>query len=146
MSTYTKKRKTSILIGLIVLILLSGWYALSIGFDEALYTKKGTLSYYLTINSELIKDVPKPKMVGEPSYYSSCGDGPKPPAQGIIYRSRATQEELLKILDQYATEHEFVKDQKYFIFEHAYDGNKSFIHFTLTPENGLIQVSFVETY
>ena len=60
---------------------LAALYAAKLLMTEDLTTSRGTFAYYVTIRSSNIKDFPRLGVVGEENYYSSCGDGPKPPAK-----------------------------------------------------------------
>ena len=79
----------AICLGGVVLVGRGCLHVLQVWFAEDLYTRAGTLDYYLSINSAFIKNVPKPGAVAEVEYYSSCGDGPKPPAQGVSFLTDA---------------------------------------------------------
>jgi len=96
----------------IALALLFGWHYIRIIFAESLYMKKGTLEYFLTMDSEVIENFPLVNIVGEETYYSSCGDGNKPPANGVSFDSRADKAELVRRIEAYVTEHGYKKKEE----------------------------------
>lgn len=79
-----------------------GFYALYLASDESLYFRRNSFAYYLFIDS-FIENVPRVSVEGEPLYYNSAGDGPKQPATGISYRSRAAPAEIYNLTHQYLT-------------------------------------------
>ena len=74
------------------------------------YSKRGTIAYYVTIHSATIKRFPLIKQVGTEEYYSSSGDGPKLPANGVIYLSREDPKILMESLTTFLTSRGFSKD------------------------------------
>lgn len=74
------------------------------------YSKRGSIAYYLTIHSSIIKSVPLMKEVGTEDYYSSSGDGPKLPANGVIYLSKEDPKILMESLNSFLISRGFTKD------------------------------------
>lgn len=73
-------------------------------------SKRDTIPYYVTIHSTTIKDLPLIKVVGTEDFYSSSGDGPKLPANGVIYRSSEDPKILMDSLTNYLISRGFTKD------------------------------------
>jgi len=74
------------------------------------YSKRGTIAYYVTIKSATIKNFPLIKLVGTEDYYSSSGDGPKLPANGVIYISKEDSKTLMDAATTYLVGRGFDKD------------------------------------
>jgi hypothetical protein len=131
-----------------VALLLTGAYALKLLFTEDLYVKRGSFGYYVTIRSSTIKDFPRLKVVGEEDYYSSCGDGPKLPGNGIRYTSSEDLEVLKQSIERYLVSTGFSKE------ENSKEGgsyvqpdHKTFFDLMIMPENdGLLRVVATEYY
>jgi len=73
------------------------------------FSKRGTIAYYVTIHSSTIKSIPSIKQVGIEEYYSSSGDGPKLPANGVIYFSKEDPKILMETLTTFLTSRGFRK-------------------------------------
>ncbi len=88
MRTRTKKRLTIVAVMLVALFTLATLALHSVGlmFTEDLYYSEGSYSDFLLTPRDL-STMPLSGLVGKPRYYSSCGDGPKPPMNGISYGS-----------------------------------------------------------
>jgi len=80
-------------------------YCLKLGFSESEYMEPGSLKYYLLIHSPFIKGVPVVKPRGGLTYYSSCGDGPALPAEGVHYVSSADEGIILAKMESYFKAH-----------------------------------------
>ena len=93
--------KALIICGILIFASGVGLYSLMLAFTESLYVERGSYAYYLLIPS-FIKNVPQPQIVGEPEYYSSCGDGPKPMATGVSFYSKDLKSELFDQINRYA--------------------------------------------
>lgn len=91
-----------------VLLLAFCYYALTLAFTESLYTGRGSFAYYLLI-PEVIQDVPLVDVVGEVTFHSGAGDGPKPPSSSIEYRSRADEAALRAALETFLESRGFTK-------------------------------------
>ena len=87
----------------------TGWKALIILFTEDLYCDRGSFEYYVAIHSGLIKQTPLVQLQGSPRFYASCGDGPKPPANGISYTSNANAEAVKSRLTDYILNDGYVR-------------------------------------
>jgi hypothetical protein len=137
------KRVTAILL-LVVVVAGVGLYSLLLLFTEDLYSERGSFAYYVTIRSSTIKNFPMIQFVGEESFYSSCGDGPKLPANGIRYVSNGIPQDLKQSIERYLLGSGFVRD-----VEGQYttpDGNTLF-EVDIIPENsGLQRVVATEYY
>lgn len=83
-----------VLVGLAVVIA-------PIMFSESLYTGRGTLAYWLTIHSDVIEQFPLTGLKGEVTYFYSCGDGGKPPANGLLFQSTSDRQTLIQTVDSY---------------------------------------------
>lgn len=102
------KTVAAILLGVALVL---GVYALKLMFTEDLYVKRGSFGYFVTIRSSTIKDFPRIKVVGEEDYYSSCGDGPKLPGNGIRYTSTEDLQGLKQSIEQYLISRGFSKEE-----------------------------------
>lgn len=102
------KTVAAILLGVALVL---GVYALKLMFTEDLYVKRGSFGYFVTIRSSTIKDFPRIKVVGEEDYYSSCGDGPKLPGNGIRYTSNEDLQGLKQSIEQYLISRGFSKEE-----------------------------------
>lgn len=74
---------------------------------EDLYTARGSYSYFLTINSKMIKEFPRIEFVGQERFYYSCGDGPKPAMNGISYTSSADSITIIKKIEEHISGYGF---------------------------------------
>ena len=88
------------------------WYVARPLLAEDNYSKRGTIAYYVTIHSSTIKNLPLIKQVGTETYYSSSGDGPKLPANGVVYVSNQDPNILMEALTAFLTSRGFTKDLK----------------------------------
>ena len=70
-------------VAILILIIGTLAYAFTAGFDESRYFSRYSLDYYLLVQSRYVKQFPIPDGVGAVTYYSSCGDGPKPPRTAV---------------------------------------------------------------
>ena len=108
----TKSRKLIVLVLLGVLVVGAGSfaaYALVLGFTEDLYFKRWSVAHVLFTPS-FIENLPKPQIVGDVVYYHSCGDGPKPPAEGLSFETTASKDQILAQFDYYLTRSGYSKD------------------------------------
>jgi hypothetical protein len=136
----------AILLGVVALV--TGAYALKLLFTEDLYVKRSSFGYYVTIRSSTIKDFPLLKVIGEEDYYSSCGDGPKLPGNGIRYTSSEDPEVLKQSIEQYLVSTGFSKQ------ENSKEGgtylqpdHKTSFDLMIMPRNdGLLRVVATEYY
>lgn len=99
----TRKRRRWLLglsASIVIFLSVLGFYSLVLLFDESLYTREGTFAYYLTV-PDLIADAPRPGQIGQPRFYVSAGDGPKPPASAVYYQSDAARGEISRTLEAY---------------------------------------------
>jgi hypothetical protein len=132
-----KKRTKAFLVCIAFILTIGlGLYSLLLAFTEDLYVEEGTYTYYLLIPS-LIKDIPRPQVIGTPEYYSSCGDGPKPMTTGISFHSRASRTEIYNRIDEYLRRVGYVPD----VVQHRvgafvyYKGENGF-EFTIKADKG----------
>lgn len=125
-----------------------GLYTLLLLFTEDLYSQKGTFAYYVTIRSPTIKYFPRIQLTGEEDYYSSCGDGPKLPANGIRYNSTEKPEVLKQTIEAYLLKHGFQKESDEINGgEYEQPGSKTYFHLMIMPEaNGVHRVVATESY
>jgi hypothetical protein len=125
-----------------------GLYTLMLLFTEDLYTQKGTFAYYVTIRSPTIKNFPRIQLTGEEDYYSSCGDGPKLPANGIRYVSSETQQALKQSIEEYLFKIGFTKaTDSAEGGEYVQPDGKTFFDLRIMPEAGGVQrVVATESY
>lgn len=82
--------KKAITVSLLLLLLASGvgvFWVFSLAFSESEHPERGTLAWYILFTGTIIPDVPLEDISDEPQYYSSCGDGPKPPEVNISFLS-----------------------------------------------------------
>lgn len=85
------------------------WYVSRIVFAESLYTEKGTLAYWMVVRSNIIRGFPKPGLIGEERYYYSCGDGPKPAAEGVLFSTSNNRTQIYGEADRFLKEMGFSK-------------------------------------
>ena len=117
-----------------------GLYTLLLLFTEDLYTQKGTYAYYVTITSPTIKNFPRIQLTEEEDYYSSCGDGPKLPANGIRYTSSEKSEVLKQRIEAYLLERGFQKEtDQTGGGEYARPGSRIFFDLRIVSEAGGVQ-------
>lgn len=69
-------------------------------FAESLYFGEVSLPYYLLLDDQ-IKGLPMPGQSGSREFFYSAGDGPKPPAQGVTFFSRASREDITQAMGSY---------------------------------------------
>ena len=130
-----------------VILLGAGLYILKLLFTEDLYVSKGTIAYYVTIRSTTIKDFPRLKVIGEEDYYSSCGDGPKPPANGIRYTSSEDPLILQRSIEEYLLERGFVKTEASSTGgTYLQSPTKTSLELAINPENDAHRVVATEYY
>ena len=89
-------------------------------FTEDLYTSRYSPAYFITITSKTIKNVSIINAIEKPVFYYSCGDGPKLPANGIIYKSNKPPKDLLTQIENY------IKTEDY-ILEDDVSNNKAIV-------------------
>jgi hypothetical protein len=125
-----------------------GLYTLLLLFTEDLYVQKGTYSYYITIRSSTIKNFPRIQLAAEEDYYSSCGDGPKLPANGIRYLSTENREALKQAIEQYLFRNGFAKEADAKDGgEYTQPGTKTYFDLMVLPDkDGLQRVVATEYY
>jgi hypothetical protein len=145
-----RSKKFWLLIGCasVAAFLLLAYYVVGPLIAEDAYVKRGTIAYYITIHSPAIKNFPLIKKAGDEVYYSSAGDGPKLPANGLFYLSLERPEVLSESLDSYLTGNGFDKDGKRCgEGQCIYNGKGSSIELIMTPkESGMQQVKCTEYF
>lgn len=108
-----RRRKITIAVlatvAVVVGVCALGFYILLLGFTEDLYFSKWSVAY-VVFTPAIVDNVPQPQKVGEVEYYHSCGDGPKPMAEGLSYETQASKELLLTEFHAYLSGHGYVKD------------------------------------
>jgi hypothetical protein len=111
-------------------------------------SKRGTIPYYVTIHSTTIKDLPLIKVVGAEDFYSSSGDGPKLPANGVIYRSSEDPKIPMDSLTNYLIGRGFTKDPvQCGPRQCVFSGHSSSIDLVIEPEGAdTHQVSCIERF
>lgn len=88
-----------------VLAILAGWLAahvIRVRLAESLYPSPGSFDWYISVSSA-IRHMPTPGLTGAPQYFTSAGDGPKPPQDEVTFRSSASQPEILRQIRAYLT-------------------------------------------
>ena len=125
-----------------------GLYTLMLLFTEDLYSQRGTFAYYVTIRSPTIKNFPRIQLTAEEDYYSSCGDGPKLPANGIRYVSSQNQQALKQAIEEYLSKGGFTKETDSVEGgEYVQADGQTHFDLRITPEaGGLHRVVATETY
>lgn len=131
-----------------LLAVLTVLYAVKLLLTEDLYTSRKTFAYYVTIQSSNIKNFPLIGVVGDEVYYSSCGDGPKPPANGIRYNSTEDPQTLRTSIEQYLLDRGFIKEEQSIEGgSYVQPGSKTSLELDIRPENeGLHRVIATEYY
>ncbi len=79
--------------------------------EEDLIVTKNSYAYFIVIRSSTIKDFPVVNKEGVEYYYSSAGDGNKPPAEGIRYTTGESFTVLLRRLEDYIVSKGYKKDE-----------------------------------
>lgn len=116
---------------------------------EDLYTSKGSYSYFVTIRSKMVQKFPRIGYVGQEEFYYSCGDGPKPPMNGISYTSSADSVTIIKKTEEYISGYGFrrVLEPSYLKDELWYSNSESTFQLQLSKEeNGHYRVSGTECF
>jgi hypothetical protein len=133
---------------LVLVVLLGALYAGKLLFTEDLYVTKGSFGYYVTIRSSNIKNFPLIGVVNQEVYYSSCGDGPKPPANGIRYTSKESPQKLKESIERHLFDRGFVKQADSIEGgDYVNPGSKTSVELTIKPEkDGLQRVIATEYY
>jgi hypothetical protein len=125
--------------------LICRWFAAA--FTEDLYVEKNTFDYFLVVNSRFIKTVPCPGTITDLAYYSSCGDGPKPPANGVEFTTDATHQKLIDDLTAHLQRfgyREWKETDEYAEHQSETDRNAMISLYALS--NNLIRVTIREYY
>jgi hypothetical protein len=94
----------------LVLVIFALRFVVSPLIAEDYYSKRGSIAYYVTIHSSTIKSLPLIKQVGNEEYYSSSGDGPKLPANGVIYLSKEDPKILMESINAFLTSRGFTRE------------------------------------
>ena len=133
-----RRRKITIAVlgavGGIVVVCALGVYILLLGLTEDLYFNKWSVAY-VVFTPAIVDNVPQPQRVGEVEYYHSCGDGPKPMAEGISYETEASNEVLLTEFHNYLSAHGYVKDTAQTgSRDYNYSKDDKTFTFEITPE------------
>lgn len=97
--------------------------------------------------SSLIRNVPTPGIDGDAKYYTSPGDGPKPPVDEITFRSRATEPEIRQQIATYVKAHGYVEeaykeDASISAFRNA--SEQTAVHLSVKPDNGMLTVEITQ--
>lgn len=130
-----------------VILVVAGLYIVKLLLTEDLYVSKGTIAYYVTIRSTTIKDFPRLNVIGEENYYSSCGDGPKPPANGIRYTSSEDPLTLQRSIEEYLLKRGFAKTEESSTGgSYLQSSTRTSLELTITPENDAQRVVATEYY
>lgn len=79
---------------LMILLMVVFGYAISLEFKEDLFSKKGSLTYYLSI-PYLVRKAPVIEPASNVMYYSSCGDGNKRFGDALIYETSQSEGQIL---------------------------------------------------
>jgi hypothetical protein len=120
---------------ILILLLCFLWFVARPLIAEDNYSKRGTIAYYVTIHSTTIKNLPLIKAVGSEDYYSSSGDGPKLPANGIIYSSRENPQIIMDSLTTYLISRSFTKvPSECGRTQCTFSGNSSSIDLVIEPK------------
>lgn len=130
------------------LVVLLALYAGKLLLTEDLLTTRGTFAYYITIRSSNVKNFPLVGVVGEVEYYASCGDGPKPPANGVFYTSDENPQKLKESIEQYLSNRGFVKtEESIHGGTYVQPDRKTSFELTIKSENDRLQrVTAIEYY
>lgn len=94
----------------LLLTLAAGAWVLSTMFTEDLVSRRGSLSYFVTI-SRTIREIPLVERVGEPVYTSSPSDGPAPEYARVEFASRATTATLQARIEAVLAHHHYQPDR-----------------------------------
>jgi hypothetical protein len=108
-------------------------YALVLGFTEDLYFKRWSVAHLLFTPS-FIEHLPKPNIMGEVVYYHSCGDGPKPPAEGLSFETIASKDQILTEFERYLVQNGYSQDTGPADFlDYQYSKGKTKFNFSVQP-------------
>ncbi|MGZ5434983.1 MAG: hypothetical protein ACXWID_02430 [Pyrinomonadaceae bacterium] len=133
---------------IVILLLCFLWFVAWPLIAEDYNSKRGTIAYYVTIRSTTIKDLPLIKVVGSEDFYSSSGDGPKLPANGIVYLSKEDPKIIMDSLTTYLISRGFTKDPVLCGSRQCvFSGHSSSIDLVIEPEGAdTHQVSCIERF
>lgn len=81
-----------------VLLMLA---AVAGGAFESVYAPEDSLKGFLMIVPSVVKSIPRVGRVRDVTLYTSSGDGPKPPADGISYYTDASPDVVLRDVRAY---------------------------------------------
>ena len=80
-----------------------------VAFNESLYVRPYTIDFFLAINSKTIRHFPSIDVVGERSFHSDCGDGPKQPSNSVSYSTQASTQEVWKVVNAFVEKRGYVR-------------------------------------
>ena len=132
---FTKKRL--IWLGVVLALGLGGWaflYTLRLWFTESLYSERGSYAFFVTITKPVIRSFPVREPEGEVEYHSGCGDGPKPPEQGVVYRSRLPVAELTAVAERHIRAHGYAPMHQRGSTGLAFTNGDERVYLAVTPE------------
>jgi hypothetical protein len=84
----------------VILVPILIYYHLTLFAAESYYTERGSYPYYVLIR-KLVRDLPLYQLKGDLQYFSSVGDGPKPPEEAVFYCSRGTRQDIASFYGTY---------------------------------------------
>lgn len=148
MSTKRKSRLIFIIVTIVTIsiLLVAGISIMKILFAESLYTHKGSFAYYIAIPS-LIKEVPEIDSINKPVYYSSVGDGVKPPQYEVTYQTIGQCKDILEKLEAYFIKHGFKKNPESAELNIALSNTMSVVHISVKSKgHKMMKVRVTQTY
>jgi hypothetical protein len=130
-----------VVVALAVLVLLLRFYS-----RESVYCYRNSLDFRLCITEGVIRYFPTPETISEPSYYFSCGDGPKPPEQEVTFESTLDRDVLRKLFQKHIAEFNYkLADQKGDFTLWYSNGNRSlFLEIESTNSKSTVRASVIE--
>jgi len=146
--TRMRKRPTLVVAAAVLVVCVCGiaLYALKLGFTEDLYFNRWSFAHLL-FTPEIIDNLPHPQRIGAAEFYHSCGDGPKPMAEGVSFESQASKEVILNQFHEYLSRRGYsrdVGDQEFSDYQYS-KGDKKF-SFSIQEEGGKSRVEAREYY
>lgn len=133
-------------LGGVVSLLFCGltFYVIRIRMAESLYPPKGTFSWWVGVSST-IRNIPTPGLAGEAGYFTSAGDGPKPPQDEVVFRSGAPEAEIVRQVRAYLLAGGYLEqpaDRGELVF--ASHLERSVVHVKIVPADGSLQVTITQ--
>jgi hypothetical protein len=97
-----------------------GFYAFTLLIQQSVPSKRGSFTYYVTIQSRLIKSFPEIGNVRDVTYWYNCQDGTAPWYNEIDYQTDADKSAILRAVDRFLRSNGFQRHSDAWYFEFGY--------------------------